>query len=66
MTFPKKKKSPPEHIKERIFLNQTCYGLNCFSQNSYIKILIPTLLNVVWWSEWEGSLRENGYMYMYG
>ena len=24
------------------------------------------LLNVVWQSEWEGSLEENGYMYVYG
>ena len=25
-----------------------------------------TLLNVMWKPEWEGNLRENGYMYMYG
>ena len=24
------------------------------------------LLTVMWQSGWEGSLRENGYMYMYG
>ena len=24
------------------------------------------LLNVVWQSGWEGSLEENGYMYVYG
>ena len=24
-----------------------------------------TLLNVMWQLGWEGSLRENGYMYMY-
>ena len=25
-----------------------------------------TLLNVMWQAGWEGSLRENGYMDMYG
>ena len=25
-----------------------------------------TLLNVMWQPGWEGSLGENGYMYMYG
>jgi len=25
-----------------------------------------TLLNVTWQPGWEGSLRENGYLYMYG
>ena len=25
-----------------------------------------TLLNAMWQLEWEGSLGENGYMYMYG
>ena len=25
-----------------------------------------TLLNVVWQPGWEGSLGENGYMYVYG
>ena len=25
-----------------------------------------TLLNVMWQLGWEGSLGENGYMYMYG
>ena len=25
-----------------------------------------TLLNVTWMPKWEGSFRENGYMYMYG
>ena len=33
-------------------------GLYCIAQG--------TLLNVVWQSGWEGSLGENGYMYMYG
>ena len=25
-----------------------------------------TLLNIMWQPGWEGSLGENGYMYMYG
>ena len=29
-------------------------------------ILQGTLLNVMWQPGWEGSLGENGYMYMYG
>ena len=24
-----------------------------------------TLLNIMWWAEWEGSLGENGYVNMY-
>ena len=27
---------------------------------------LGTLLNVMWQPAWEGSLRENGCMYMYG
>ena len=29
-------------------------------------IVQGTLLNVMWQPGWEGSLGENGYMYMYG
>ena len=25
-----------------------------------------TLLNFMWWPEWEGNLEKNGYLYSYG
>ena len=36
------------------------------NQQGPICIAHGTLLSVMWQLEWEGSLGENGYMYMYG
>ena len=42
----------------------------CYIQNGQSTrihcIAHGTLLNVMWQPGWEGSLGENGYMYMYG
>ena len=38
----------------------------CKMDNQHGPIAQGTLLNVMWQPGWEGSLGENGYMYMYG
>ena len=37
-----------------------------WTNNKDLLLAQGILLNVMWQSEWEGSLWENGYMYMYG
>ena len=43
----------------------TLIYLKWISTRSYC-IAPGTLLNVMWQARWEESLRENGYMYLYG
>ena len=43
----------------------TLLCLKWITKGSY-HIAQGTLLNVTWQAGWEGSLGENGYLYMYG
>ena len=50
--------------KYLILLN---YALkNGYTATKTCPIAEGTLLNVIWQPGWEGSLGENGYMYVYG
>ena len=44
----------------------TLLYLNWKTNKDLYHIAHGTLLNVIWQPGWEGSLGENGYMYMYG
>ena len=46
------------HVHTAIFKMDNQQGTYCMEHG--------TLLNVMWQPRWEGSLGENGYMYMYG
>ena len=40
--------------------------LTCLSHHQNWKVLQGTPLSAMWQPEWEGSLEEDGYLYMYG
>ena len=44
----------------------TLLYLKWITNKGVLYIALGTLLNVMWQLGWEGSLEENGYIYMYG
>ena len=44
----------------------TLLYLKWITNQGVLYIALGTLLNVMWQLGWEGSLEENGYIYMYG
>ena len=62
-------------LKDRKAWRATVHGITEFNTTQQLNNSKPTrtqciaqgaLLNVLWQPGWEGSLGENGYMYMYG